>query len=398
MKRVAIIPPGKLPVPDLLGGAIEGLTTYLLDENEKTPQCEFEVFNQGNCAERLQTIQMNHCRIHSDTPGFLDEAYDYFCLGMRKILRYSIPYQSSYLRRPIRKIKQGNFDLVLVEGNPHYVWRIARETGLDVLLHIHTDHVLDEMTRGYKKIIHSCKRIICVSEYIKRRLEAVDSMDRSKLSVCLNCTDQSKFNMENRAVYRTAMRKQFGFADDEVVYIFAGRVVPMKGVGELVEAFKACEVEKKRLLLVGGSNFGGSPDTAFIRQLRQEAEASHGLIRMTGYVDKSDLPKYYAMADVYVSPSKYDEAAPLANIEAMSMGLPCIVSNKGGVSEYTNDGCVVIDVDTNAEQNIKKAMETIGNDAALRTEMSSAGATAVKKWCTERYFKDMLSLILGNER
>ena len=34
MKRIAIIPPGNLPIPALGGGAVEGLTTYLIEENE----------------------------------------------------------------------------------------------------------------------------------------------------------------------------------------------------------------------------------------------------------------------------------------------------------------------------------------------------------------------------
>ena len=396
MKRVAIIPPNKLPVPDLLGGAIEGLTTYLIEENARTPQCEFEVFNQEKCADKLRNILIKHCYIHSDANGVFDKVFDCLYLAIRKVFGYRIPYQSSYLRRTIKQIKKRKCDLVLIEGNPHYVWRVAKDTGLDVILHIHTDHVLDEATHSYQKTIRNCKNIICVSEYIKQRLWTMESMDGSKLQVCLNCTDQRKFNSVNRMMYRDTMRKKFGFADDDVVYVYAGRVVEMKGVGELVEAFKACNVDKKKLLIVGGSSFAGSPETEFMQHLREEVEVSHGLIQMTGYVDKDKLPKYYALADAYVSPSKYDEAAPLANIEAMSMGLPCIVSNKGGTIEYVNDGCIVIDVDSNAVTNIRKAMENVGNNTAIRTNMANGRIGAVEKWCTERYFTDMLSLILQN--
>ena len=54
MKRIAVIPPNDHPVPDILGGAIEGLTTYLIEENERNPKCEFEIFNQSKCIDELK--------------------------------------------------------------------------------------------------------------------------------------------------------------------------------------------------------------------------------------------------------------------------------------------------------------------------------------------------------
>ena len=43
MKRIAIISPSELPIPSLKGGAIETLTTYIVNENEKNKLFEIDV-------------------------------------------------------------------------------------------------------------------------------------------------------------------------------------------------------------------------------------------------------------------------------------------------------------------------------------------------------------------
>ena len=45
MKRICIIMPGKLPIPNIMGGAIETLMTLLLDENEKEQKAYFIVIS-----------------------------------------------------------------------------------------------------------------------------------------------------------------------------------------------------------------------------------------------------------------------------------------------------------------------------------------------------------------
>ncbi|GEM_PF-5164183 len=394
MKRIAVIPPNDHPIPDVLGGAIEGLTTYLIEENERTPHCEFEVFNQSKCKEQLKQIHYNHCKIYTTDSRVAEKYIDKLYLAVRRILGYRIPYQSTYLKSVIREIKKGSFDFVLIEGNPNYVWKIAKETGLDVFLHIHTDHVLDETTHSYQDIIRSTKGIICVSKYIEKQLSGLHGMDKNKLSVCLNCTDQTVFNLENRAKYRNLMRKRLGYKDQDVVFVFIGRVVEMKGVNELVEAFDRCNVENKKLLIVGGNSFADSSETEFLRYLKSKADKSQGKIRLMGFVNKSELPRYYAVADVFASPSKYDEAAPLSNIEAMSMGLTCIISNKGGTLEYANDHCIVVDVDSNAVENIQFAMERASKQLSEYQEENQP-ANIDMRWSTRRFYDDMMALIIN---
>lgn len=398
MKRIAIIPPGNLPIPALGGGAVEGLTTYLIEENEETKACYFTVFNQYNENDRLNQMRMVFTDVCVDKYNPFDRIYDIICLLLRKLSRYSIPYSSAYLRRTIQRIKKRKFDAILVEGNPNYVWRLAKKTNIPTILHIHTDHVLDCSLHSYQQVIYHSKKIICVSEYIKKQLSKLPQMSEDKLTVCLNCTDQRKFNNQIRCLYRADMRRKYGYSDDDIVFTFAGRVEMMKGVGDLVEAFKHCNVANKKLLIIGGSNFSDSTETEFIHQLKDEAKLSGGTIVLTGYVDKEELPRYLSMADVFVSPSKYDEAAPLANIEAMSFGLPIIVSDRGGVKEYANDGAIVLNSDEQMPDGLCKSMELLGADKVLRQRMGFAAYQQSTNWNVKRYYQDMMDVLTENDQ
>lgn len=398
MKRIAIIPPGKLPIPALGGGAVEGLSTYLIEENEKVKACYFAIFNRYNENHKPNQIHMKFTDVYVDKRNPFDQIYDKICLVLRKLTGYSIPYTSSFLRRTIRRINEQQFDMILVEGNPNYVWELAKKTNLPIVLHIHTDHVLDRTLHSYQQVICHCKKIICVSEYIKKQLSKLPLMPEDKLNVCLNCTDQSKFSNQVRCSYRADMRRKFGFSADDVVFAFAGRVERMKGVGDLVEAFKCCNIRNKKLLIIGGSNFSDSTETDFVKMLKNEAKLSNGMIVLTGYVKKDELPQYLSMCDVFVSPSKYDEAAPLANIEAMSLGLPVIVLDRGGVREYTNDGAMVLNYDKEFPDSLCQAMELLGSDKALRLRMGFTAYKQSTNWNVKRYYQDMMNALIENDQ
>lgn len=64
------------------------------------------------------------------------------------------------------------------------------------------------------------------------------------------------------------------------------------------------------------------------------AEArSNPQITVEGFIDRTDLPRYYQQADLYVMPS-IDEAGPNTIIEALASGTPIVATDKGGINEF----------------------------------------------------------------
>jgi L-malate glycosyltransferase len=117
------------------------------------------------------------------------------------------------------------------------------------------------------------------------------------------------------------------------------------GVDVLARAFVkvAQQNENVGLILLNGGSQGA--------QIRQILQSGGVLDRVTfgGHVSQTDLPNWYHMADVYISPSHVDGSS-VSLMEALACGLPCLVSdipaNKEWVVENEN-GWLFRDGDAN---------------------------------------------------
>ena len=89
--------------------------------------------------------------------------------------------------------------------------------------------------------------------------------------------------------------------------------------------------EKLKFMLIGDG-----PEEADIRLLADELGVSY-YITFIGHVANNKMPEYLNSTDIYVSTSLSD-TTPVSVSEAMACGLPCIVTDVGGVKEIISDG------------------------------------------------------------
>ncbi len=98
------------------------------------------------------------------------------------------------------------------------------------------------------------------------------------------------------------------------------RFVPEKGLHDLIQAFKALEGDYN-LVIAGDADH----ETDYSRNLRQMASEDDRII-LTGYITGEPLNQVYSHARLFVLPS-YHEGLPISLLEAMSYGLPVLVSD-----------------------------------------------------------------------
>ncbi|MCL4260712.1 MAG: glycosyltransferase family 4 protein, partial [Anaerolineales bacterium] len=105
------------------------------------------------------------------------------------------------------------------------------------------------------------------------------------------------------------------------------------GVDVLAKAFVkvASENPNVNLILLGGGSQGNH-----IRQILMKGGVMER-VHFGGQVSQRDLPRWYHMADVYISPSHVDGSS-VTLMEAMASGLPCLVSDIAGNKEWIQDG------------------------------------------------------------
>jgi glycosyltransferase involved in cell wall biosynthesis len=108
---------------------------------------------------------------------------------------------------------------------------------------------------------------------------------------------------------------------------------PIYGVDVLAKAFVkvANENPNVNLILLGGGSQGGH-----IRQILMNGGVMER-VHFGGQVSQRDLPRWYHMADLYISPSHVDGTS-VTLLEALASGLPCLVSNIPGNREWVEEG------------------------------------------------------------
>lgn len=105
------------------------------------------------------------------------------------------------------------------------------------------------------------------------------------------------------------------------------------GVDVLARAFVtvARQREDVSLILLGGGSQGGA-----IRKILLSGGAED-YVSFPGHINNADLPHYYQMADLYISPSHVDGSS-VSLMEALACGLPCLVSDIPANKEWVQEG------------------------------------------------------------
>ena len=128
--------------------------------------------------------------------------------------------------------------------------------------------------------------------------------------------------------------KSFKRSNMRAFTLFCSRAwEPIYGVDVLAKAFvKVASVNPDvNLILLGGGSQGGH-----IRQILMKGGVMER-VHFGGQVSQRDLPRWYHMADLYISPSHVDGAS-VTLLEALASGLPCLVSDIPGNKEWIEDG------------------------------------------------------------
>jgi len=120
----------------------------------------------------------------------------------------------------------------------------------------------------------------------------------------------------------------------ETLTLFCNRSwEPRYGVDVLARAFVQAAQRRPELSLILLA--GGSQNRLLRRILTTGGVMDQ--VHFGGYISQKDLPRYYHMADVYISPSHVDGSS-VSLMEAMACGLPCLISDIPANKEWVTEG------------------------------------------------------------
>ena len=161
--------------------------------------------------------------------------------------------------------------------------------------------------------------------------------------------------------------------------LFLGTLEPRKNIGTLLDAYETLlrrSPRAPRLVIAGRA----TPDaSAWLERIARPPLASH--VSHLGYVAADEREQLYATARMLVLPS-LDEGFGLPALEAMSAGVPVVVSNRGSLPEVVGTAGTFVEPDDVA--GLAAAIERLAVDDALALDHARAGLARAREFTWPR--------------
>ena len=385
--RVCLVSPGLLPVPATQGGAIETLMTTLMRQNERFHRMDLTVVSPDEPKARALAEEYRSTHVmFLQSPGLPYKVANRVRNLWNRKKRSCV---SAYYAKALATVKKaGPFDAVIIEGGPCDAMAPYEDYCGDALMyHLHYDPTTPFHSTGYS-------RVIAVSDYVANswRRNCLDPV--TDVRVAHNGIDVSKFQRGFTEDDRKAIRARFGFAPDDFVALYCGRIIEVKGVLELLKAIQRIDDDHVKLMVVGSPDFAKSSRTPYLNKVQSLVDELGDRVAFTGYVPNDQVYRYSKSADVQVVPSLWEEAAGLVGVEAMAAGLPLIVSHSGGLQEYVPETCsIVVERNESFISSLSDVIVSLREHPELCESMMKNGLLQAEQFSEQTFYDEFVRAI-----
>jgi len=192
---------------------------------------------------------------------------------------------------------------------------------------------LDPLTeRLLKESLQRASFVLTVSEELRERALRLGAA-AGRVRTVRNGLDSAEFPVSGRYSARTAL----DIDPDAQLALFIGRLHPVKGLEELLQAVGLLVPSHPRLNLI---LIGEGP---LEEKLRSQAarEGFAGRIRFLGQQSQPEVARWIAASDLLCLPS-HSEGCPNVVLEALACGRPVVASAVGAVPDLVNSDCGIL--------------------------------------------------------
>jgi len=155
--------------------------------------------------------------------------------------------------------------------------------------------------------------------------------------------------------------------------LFAGRLLPEKGVLDTVDAFAALQARRPCHLVIAGTGPAAEDVAA-----RVAALGLSGSVTLAGLLPHDEIVARYRAADIFVLPTYWGEGFPTVLAEAMSAGLPIVTTRLRGIADHLEEDVNALFVPPRAPSALADAVGRLLEDDGLRRRMSAANRAKVR--------------------
>lgn len=210
------------------------------------------------------------------------------------------------------------------------------------------------------------QRVLAVSSGVASEVMDKYGVPRDAMRVVPNGVDPAVFHPAASLDEKRALRRRLGLPEDRLLALFVGGDWHRKGVADVIEAVGM--VPDVELVIVGRGH---------VEPFRQIAERARAADRVRFVPHTTQPQDYYAAADLFAFPSRY-EAFSLATLEAAASGLPLLARRINGTEELVEHGVNGWFVEPGAPALAERIAAL--RDDGLRARMGAAALAASRRY------------------
>ncbi|MGE8203147.1 glycosyltransferase family 4 protein [Heyndrickxia sp. NPDC080065] len=374
--KVLMICTEKLPVPPILGGAIQTYISGILPHLSKHHEITVLGVNDESLPDKETVDGIQYVRI----PG---KVFDIYKEGV------------------ISYVESNQFDLIHIFNRPRLVMPVRKlAPHSKITLSMHNDMFKLEKIDSpeAEAVIDEVSNIVTISNYIGDVIKQQYPQAASKLHTIYSGVDSERFlpgshpKMRN---IRNELRKKHGL-EGKTVLLFTGRLSHNKGVDKLVRALPKLSRRFRNLaLVIVGSNWFSQNDvTDYVAYVRALAKKAPIPIVTTGFVAPSEIQNWYAASDLFVCTSQWQEPLARVHYEAMAAGLPIITTARGGNPEVIllRENGLVVERPGDPDDFVEKITEILSSTSLMKKMGEKGRELAVSRYQWDRVASDLLAV------
>lgn len=266
----------------------------------------------------------------------------------------------------INKMAKIPKSIIIVHGwnyltNWLVIW-MGKLLGHSIYLRAETPLSHEILKKGMKNLLRKKVLNLFLFQYVdyflfighqNKQFYKFHSIPDEKLVFTPYAVDNNRFQKEffENGANKEKLRSDLGLPMEKRIFLFSGKLIPKKRPLDLLEAFSKIDSSNGLLIFMGDGVLREDME-AFIQE--KDLENVH----ITGFVNQSEVAKYYAAADIFVMCSTVGETWGLSTNEAMNFRLPIILSDlTGSADDLVKNGKNGFTFQTGNVKELSKALD-----------------------------------------
>lgn len=296
-----------------------GITTYLQTLIREQTKAGHEVYVWASSGNQLEDFKACSAGVVCDVPWCKSELSPRLWAQLPKFVMFLREHSVEIIHTHTRVAQ------ILTAVATHFV-RIP---------YVSTAHMFYKRRLGRRLFPCWGSAVIAISQTMRDGLmEIFGEENLPPVIVVRNGIDVEALRAKVLQTDRPAARMAYGYGTKSIVALAVSRLVSVKGVHILVDAFAAAhqQIPELRLLIAG------TGDRDYVQQLKDQVRTLGLQDAVLFLGNEARIEKPLRAADMFVAPYLWQEAFGLCILEAMAAGLPVIGANVGDVSDLLDHG------------------------------------------------------------